>query len=194
MSRYSVTTEELKQQIAGGDTESLSLLYDRYFSKLKLYGLQFSPKLDSYSIEDSIQELFIWIAKNHKKLAAIDNLEVYLFSALKRNSLKEIGLKNKRDQLKDTFQSNHDAALTKPSVEIKYIESENRNEEAKYITQLLDTLPPQQKEVLYLRNYMDMSFRDIGQLMGLSEQVVRNYNYRAIKDLRSKPLKKQNKI
>ncbi len=194
MAKHTISTESLKHQIADGNIGSLSQLYDRYYMKLKLYGLQFSPKLSSFSIEDSIQELFLWIAKNHKRLSSIDNLEVYLFSALKRNALKEIGVKNRRDHLKGRYLIRHDSDKIKASVEVNYIEAESRIEGTKYITLLLDSLPPKQREVLYLRNYMDMSFRQIGKVMNLSEQVVRNYNYRAIQHLRSQPLTKLNNV
>ena len=50
---------------------------------------------------------------------------------------------------------------------------------------ILNALPPNQKEVIYLRNYVNMSYREIAQVMDLSEQVVRNYGYRAIQKLRT---------
>ena len=194
MSNDTTSTEELKQQIANGDIEALSLLYGRYYTKLKLYGQQFAPQLESYSIEDSIQELFIWITKNYKKLSSIDNLEVYLFSALKRNAMKDIGSNNRRQSLKDRYLNRKHSETKKPSVEIRYIETENRLENTKYVNQLLDSLPAQQKEVLYLRNYMNMKFKEIAEVMNLTEQVVRNYNYRAIKHLRAKPQTKLNNL
>lgn len=194
MSNDTTSTEELKQQIANGDIEALSLLYGRYYTKLKLYGQQFAPQLESYSIEDSIQELFIWITKNYKKLSSIDNLEVYLFSALKRNAMKDIGSNNRRQSLKDRYLNRQHSETKKPSVEIRYIETENRLENTKYVNQLLDSLPAQQKEVLYLRNYMNMKFKEIAEVMNLTEQVVRNYNYRAIKHLRAKPQTKLNNL
>lgn len=188
--KYSTSTQELKHQIADGKVDALCQLYDRYYVKLKLYGLQFAPKLNSYSIEDTIQELFLWISNNHHKLAKIKNLEVYLFSALKRNAIKEINVANRRSELLDGFFNKSDFDTKEDSAEIRYIEDEYKIYNAKYVTRLLDSLPPKQKEVLYLRNYMNMSFKEIGEVVNLSEQVVRNYNHRAIKHLRVSPLKR----
>ena len=56
-----------------------------------------------------------------------------------------------------------------------------------YVTNLLESLPPNQKEVIYLRNYINMSYAEIAQVMNLSEQVVRNYAYRAMTKLRAQP-------
>ncbi len=102
--------------------------------------------------------------------------------------------KNRPDHLKDKYLHRTNYDIKKTSVKIRYIEAESKIEGAKYATQLLDTLPSKQKEVFYLRNYMNLNFKDIGKVMDLSEQVVRKHNYRAIKSLRSQPLSKLNNL
>jgi RNA polymerase sigma factor (sigma-70 family) len=177
----------LKCRIAKGDADALDQLYRRYYVQLKLYGLQFNEKLNSYSIDDSIQELFIWIAKNHERLNEIDNLEVYLFAALKQNIYQEISRKAIRKKVKNKFINTKKLETLETSVENKFIESEEDLIRKNYIAKLLNSLPPNQKEVIYLRNYVKMSYREIAQVMDLSEQVVRNYGYRAIQKLRTLP-------
>jgi len=186
--------EGLKTRISNGDTAALNILYTYYFKRLKLYGIQFSPKLNTFSIEDLIQELFIWIAKNHKKLKEIENLEVYLFCALKKNIHQEIYKNENRQKLKNRFLKSTNADLLERSPEKKIIESEKTTNENSYVTSLLNTLPPKQKEVLYLRNYINLSYREIATVMNLSEQVVRNYGFRALQKLREKALRNANKI
>jgi len=185
MEDYSKNIEDLKIKISDGNFEALNELYEYYFKKLKLYGIQFSPKLISFSVEDLIQELFLWMAKNHQKLKEIDNLEVYLFCALKKNIYQEIYKKQNRNNLQNRFLKSTFSNNLESSPESKFIESENKSNENNYVTNLLNTLPPKQKEVLYLRNYINLSYREIATIMNLSEQVVRNYGYRALQKLRT---------
>ena len=181
----------LKIKISKGDANALEQLYRKYFKKLKLYGLQFSQKLSTYSIDDTIQELFIWIAKNPQALKNVDDLEVYLFSALKQNVYQGISKRDIRKKVKHKYLQSTLFDKEETSVENNYIQLEENTIKNNSIVHLLNTLPPNQKEVIYLRNYVNMSYRKIAQVMDLSEQVVRNYSYRAIQALRKKATQKK---
>ena len=185
MDRQNKSVAELKVRISSGDFKALDELYNSYYKKLKLYGQKFSPKLVSYSVEDSVQELFIWIAQNHRNLKTIDNLEVYMFSALKKNIYQEIQKKDKRQKLKDRFFQTTTSETHENSIEHKLISAEETTSDKSYLESILNALPPQQKEVLYLRHYIGMCFKEIASVMDLSEQVVRNYSHRALKNIRA---------
>ena len=187
MDGFSEKIDSLRIKISEGDFDALDQLYRDYFSKLKLYGLQFAQKLDSYSIDDTIQELFITIAKKHTLLKEVKNLEVYLFSALKQNIYQEISRKENHKKIKNKYFQSTTSNSNEISVERKFIESEDKMNRRNYVTNLLESLPPNQKEVIYLRNYINMSYAEIAQVMNLSEQVVRNYAYRAMTKLRAQP-------
>ena len=177
----------IKTAIAKGNADALAHLYKLYFSKLKLYGLQFSQKLNTYSVDDTIQEIFIWLAKNPKALKNVDNIEVYLFSALKQNIYQEIHKNEIHKKVKRKFTESNNFPIKEFPIENKIIESEEHTTQTNYISHLLESLPPNQKEVIYLRYYVNMSYREIAQVMDLSEQVVRNYAYRAMQQLRKQP-------
>ena len=136
------------------------------------------------SVDDTIQDLFLWIAKNPQKLKEIKNLEVYLFSAFKKNIFQEIYKYENQQKVKNHFLESTDFESSESSPENKFIESERISNDSLLIQNLLNTLPPKQKEVLYLRNYLNMSYGEIAEIMDLSEQVVRNYGFRALQKLR----------
>ena len=185
MEKNSKFIEDLKVRIAEGDFEALNLLYKYYYKRLKLYGNQFSPKLIGMSLDDTIQELFLWIAKNPQKLKEIKNLEVYLFSAFKKNIFQEIYKYENRQKVKNRFIESTNFESYASSPENKIIESERTSNNSILINNLLNTLSPKQKEVIYLRNYLNMSYNEIAEIMELSEQVVRNYGFRALQKLRT---------
>ena len=175
----------LKNRIAEGDLTAMNQLYQAYFQKLKLYGVQFSPQLISLSVDDTIQELFLWIAKNHQQLHEVDNLEVYLFSALKRNIYQDIHKGKSQKNLLVLYSNANDPDSHETSEESKMIESENQHLDKQLVKRLMDNLPNKQREVIYLRNYVNMSYKEIGEVMQLSEQIARNYGYRAMQSLRN---------
>ncbi len=177
--------QELKKRISKGDFNALNVLYKLYYRKLTLYGIQFSPQLSSLSVEDTIQELFLWISQNHNHLAEIENLEVYLFSALKRNIYQDIHKVQSRKKLMVLYSYNTTTDTHESSKENKIIDTENSHHNKQVVQQLLSSLPEKQKEVLYLRNYVNLSYKDIAEVMNLSEQIVRNYSYRAMQKLRT---------
>lgn len=183
--------KELKRRIEKGDFVALELLHKSYYRKLKLYGIQFSPKLSSLSVDDSIQELFIWLYKNYRKLNTIKNLEVYLFSALKQNIYQDIHKVQSRENLRVLYSRNTIQEKYEHSDETKFIRSEKKEQNKLLVKNYLDALPDQQKEVMYLRNYVNMSYREIADVMKLSEQTVRNYSHRALQKMKERVLENQ---
>jgi len=180
--------EELKQRIILGDSKALDILYLENFNKLVQYGSRFHPQSSTISIKDIVQELFIWIAQNQLKLKNIDNIEVYLFSALKKNIFSEIKKNKAKQSIKDKFIATYLNRQNRyeDSVESQLIVKETSNHNKTKIDQLISALPAAQQEVIYLRNYVNLDYKEISKIMNLSEQVVRNYSYRAMQKMRNK--------
>ena len=186
MSLSKASINELKERIIQGDFAALDKLYRIYFDKLRLYGFQFLPKENKHTTEDTIQELFIWIAKNTHRLSSIDDLEVYLFSAFKKNKIHEQHHQTNKLLLKNKYLKQTDSYSKKveDSVENNYIEKEEQDLTHQQVAQLMSQLSPAHREVLYLRHFADLDYKSIAQIMRLNEQVVRNYAYRALQKLR----------
>lgn len=176
---------DIKRRIQEGDAQALSILYKSYFKKLKYYGLSLVQPSNLLSLDDIIQDLFLWIAGNPTKLIEVSNLEVYLFVSLKRNIFNKLSLQKSKEDIKvryDLYQKKE--APIEPSVEQKYINKESQKLHQTAANTFLNQLPPNQKQVLYLRNYVNLSYKQIAEIMNLSEQVVRNYAFRALSKLR----------
>lgn len=187
MSESKASIKSLKERIVEGDYTALEKLYRIYFNKLRLYGFKLSSKENKHTVEDTVQELFIWIAKNTHKLASIDDLEAYLFSAFKRNRIHENKHQKSKQLSKNKYlkQSDFDATRIEGSVETSYIEKEAKNSTQQKVGKLMNHLSSAQREVIYLRHFADLNYKTIAEIMGLNEQVVRNYAYRALQKLRS---------
>ena len=74
--------------------------------------------------------------------------------------------------------------LLEPSVEDQYIDDEYSLNRKKLVEQILSSLPPRQKEIIYYRYLQELDFDEICTLMQLNYQSAQNLLQRAIKKIR----------
>ena len=168
----------LWDQFRNGDEESFVRLFKNYYSNLYHYGCKISR--DTTLVEDCIQELFIEMWRSNGK-AEIISLKAYIFKSFKfklLRALSKIGKMGKlmADQNVDTFQLSHEAFLMN--------EQENKILIQK-VQDALDQLSPRQKEIVYLKFYMDLSYQEVSEIMNINYQASRNLVYQSVKVLKN---------
>lgn len=183
--------EELKklvQRLAKGDATAIDVLYRLYFKRLKAYGRQIAGKHKGDLVITVIQEFYMWLVKNHQKMEAIEDFELYLFKSVRLNILSTLKKQEQKDLVAKKYlaTSHLNKPQTAPSPEKQLIDQENIQLQKDFIAQELDKLPTYQKEVLYLRYFQNYSYREIGTILSVSEQVARNYAYRAVKGMKGR--------
>jgi RNA polymerase sigma factor (sigma-70 family) len=161
-----LTDHELINLFIGGNVNALETLVLRH--KDKLYtSIHFLVK-DKYLAEDIFQDVFIRIIDTVRSGRYTDegkflpwamriahNLCVDHFRKVKRTPTIKTG----EDQ--DIFEVLN---FTEPSAEDKMIRNESHNR----VRVMLDKLPEDQREVIILRHYADMSFKEIADITGCS--------------------------
>ena len=145
--------------------------------------LQFHPMLfafgkkiisDDYIIEESIQELFLYIYEKEINLASIKNLSAYLFTAFRRRIL----LKKQNPQFKEL------------STDIQFVsndfiqKNELQQQKNKQLSSMLNDLPWRQREAIYLKYFNKLSAKEIAEIMNIQPQVVSNTIYKALKKMK----------
>ena len=168
----------LWDQFRNGDEESFVRLFKNYYSNLYHYGCKISR--DTTLVEDCIQELFIEMWRSNGK-AEIISLKAYIFKSFKfklLRALSKIGKMSKlmADQNVDTFQLSHETFLMN--------EQENKILTQK-VQDALDQLSPRQKEIVYLKFYMDLSYQEVSEIMNINYQASRNLVYQSVKVLKN---------
>lgn len=163
-----------------GSDQAFSDLFDLYSDTLYKYGLKFN--LDSDLVKDSIQDVFIHLY-NHKNLPDVDSPKFYLLRALKNNLLNKLA---KQKQIPTI--SFHDLPFI-VEYEISDIESvtegDDRDDIEEKLRLVIELLPPRQKEALYLKFQLDMSYEEVSSMLNMNYQSTRNLIHRAIKNVRS---------
>lgn len=161
-----------------GNDQAFEKIYTIFVDILYRYGQKFTK--DDQLVKDCIQELFIEIYHRRNHLGQTNNIKLYLLKSLKRSILKSL-----RTNIE--FSSIDDAGI--PFL-IAYSDNDNNLEEEQNtlkttaIEKALAELTPRQKEAIYLRYYIGLPYEEIGEILDLNYQSVRNLVFRAVEKLR----------
>lgn len=149
-----------------GDENALAVLIERHQSKI--YGFIYNKLNDRDAADDIFQDTFIKVIKT-----------------LKSNSYNEEGkflpwvMRIAHNLVIDYFRRNKKMPMMRETDEysiFSYLTDSSQNVEGRIITEqvendlqkLIEALPDDQKEVLTMRLYRDMSFKEIAELTGVS--------------------------
>ncbi len=160
-----------------GDEKAFEALYNEYVDDLFSYGIKYH--LDKDAVLDCIHDLFVNIF-NNPKIAKEVEIKFYLYSSLRRRLNK---IKNERDRYQINILPEELLSISSPELDLIKKESEKLN--LIRINKQIERLPKRQREVLFLRYYMDFSYEEIASIMEVSIESCRTLSYRAIKQLKN---------
>lgn len=164
---------ELWNTFVSGNKEAFSNLFRRFYPLLFQYGSKIVA--DAVVVEDAIQELFaeIWQKPTTQPLYSV---KAYLLQALKFKLYKTF-----RDKKRTLSEEEAEGHVFELSQETLHVAMEDDEERIKKIYAALDQLSPRQKEVIYLKIYKGLSYEEVGEIMNINYQVVRNLLCAALK-------------
>ncbi|KYP14766.1 sigma-70 family RNA polymerase sigma factor [Flavihumibacter sp. CACIAM 22H1] len=159
-----------------GDRDAFSELFRKYYSPLFLYGNKIVQ--DTTILEDCIQELFFELWKSRNQVVVV-SVKAYLFKSLKYKIYRALNQRKIHPEtlLKEemNFELSHDTLL---------IHKEEEQERAKQVIKAFDQLSNRQKEVIYLKYYLGLSYEEVSEIMEINYQVARNLLYLAIRSMK----------
>ncbi len=160
----------LWKRMKSGDHESFSKIFKSYYPRLYAYGMKLKPFPDF--VRDQVQDLFLFIWQNREGLGDVSNLKAYLFTSLRRRIFLQ---KNNRVQtnLLDSISDEETQALVFDSDEFVDRELISVNLKEKLIKNL-NALPVYQREIIFLRFYHHLTYREIAGVINIKEQSVKN--------------------
>lgn len=169
------TTTAVMVMEAGGDANELSLgnLYDAYARSLYRYAYAITRSAED--AEDALQEVFGKIVGDRKPLRSPEAVKSYLYTAVRNASYSILRSRRRRHDLAQAWAD--DCPGICPDTAEGIIQSQ-------VVRQAFSALPTDQREVLVLKIYDQMSFKEIAEAIGCSiNTVASRYRY-AIAKLR----------
>ena len=156
----------LVKNYIGGDENALASLINRHQSKI--YGFIYSKVTDRDIADDIFQDTFIKVIKTLKCNAY--NEEGKFLPWVMRIAHNLIVDHFRRTKKMPMFRETEEFSIfsimsdNSPNIESRIITSQVEND----VKRLIEELPEDQKEVLQMRMYQDMSFKEIADVTGVS--------------------------
>jgi RNA polymerase sigma-70 factor (ECF subfamily) len=167
---------ELISLLITGDKAAFTEIYNRYAKNL--VGFASSKLFDLEDARDIIHDLFVKLWKDRATLVITGSLRSYLFTAVRYGVVDKIRRKVTRQ----------DYALALQSLAEQYDHSIEQHLAAKELQQAIEKalaeLTPRTKQIYQLSRNEYYPIEEIAQMLGLSEQTVKNQLTTALKHLR----------
>ena len=168
-------------QFINGNRAAFNEIYNEFVVVLFAYGLKVTN--DRELVQDCIQELFINLYRYRENLIRPEYLEFYLFKSLRRIIIHELKKEKQISKVSEedflSFQLNFD-------LEDQLMEQESADRRSNSIKELLAGLDSKKRELLYLKFYSGLNYREIGALLGIKPDTAKKQVYRLLDDLRDR--------
>ncbi|MGL5729560.1 MAG: RNA polymerase sigma factor [Bacteroidales bacterium] len=174
-----MTDIEIWERIENGDKKAFELLYRRYYSPLLNYAISFN--YDEELVKDSLQDLFIKIFTNPKKMNALPYVKAYLYRCL-INSLKD---KKKTAKKTEDFEDELIRyGISDQNLKALFKEGDEDLKKIRRLHSAIDKLSDNQKNALSIRFVQEFTWKEMSLILDISEQSCMNLIGRTIIKLR----------
>jgi RNA polymerase sigma factor (sigma-70 family) len=168
--------DDAMSRVAEGDSSALAWLFDRH--KARLFGFLYHMTGDAPLAEDLLGESFLRLYQARGRYRSGAGFLPWLFCIARNLARGE--LRRRTVQTRACRKLVEEAALEigGPSGEAE------RAEICERVRAALLALPEDQRTALVLKEYQELSYREIGEVLGCSEEAARARTYRARQSLR----------
>jgi RNA polymerase sigma-70 factor (ECF subfamily) len=140
------------------DTDSiLDRLYDRY--SRSLYRFAFAITGSSEDAEDAVQEVFIRLAREIRRLRGVESFKAYLFTSTRNAAYSILRKKKRKSELHQAMCSEFMSQMAGAG--------NDAHIDASLVCRAMADLPVEQREVLVLKVYDEMTFKEIADTTGI---------------------------
>ncbi len=174
---------QLVKGLKNNDEIAFKVIYNKYFSRLYYFILEFIPIEDL--AENIVQDSFFTLWNKRGELADDSRLGAYLFTVAKNNCLYRLRDQRYRQRLFDSGDFGETELEMNASV-LGSLDSSTYtfDEIERIIQETLEQLPPQCKKVFMLSRFEDRKNKEIAEELNISVKVVEKHMTKALKIFR----------
>jgi len=171
-----LTDSQLIREIKEGRIELYSVLIERYEKKIQMFIMHLlrSYKMEVYA-EDICQETFYKAFKSLKTFRDEEaTFSTWLYTIARNTALSELRKSRYSEvSLEDNVTAPQISTILLPEQELL------RNERAQKVREAINTLPEKQRSALILREYEQLDYREIAQILDSSVSSIKSLLFRA---------------
>ncbi len=177
------TDDELIAEYRNGDETAFRTLIERYLNQIQRFSFRMSNKNDTAS--DITQETFVKVWKNLHKYEKENTFKSWIFT-IARNTAIDYLRKKKALNFSDFDNEDGKNFITETIADQDTIPEFliEKAENKKILDDALETINPLEKEVLLLHYQEEMTFENIGKMVGEPLNTVKSRHRRALAKLR----------
>ncbi len=161
--------DEAMGRVAQGDADALATLFDRH--KQKLYGFLYHLVGERTLAEDLLGETFLRVYRARGKYRAGSGFIPWMLAIGRNLALGEL---RRRSVLSRAHER-----LSRQAAAWSEEWRPEQCEEREQVQRALAGLPEDQRSALLLKEYQELSYREIAQVLGCTEEAARARTYRA---------------
>lgn len=172
---------EVWTRFRSGDQAAFSEMYKEFIDSLFAYGSKITR--DRELVKDCVQDIFVDLQRLQPNLHHPEYIEFYLFKSLKN----AIFHKTKENKRTNSLPIEEMVVFDlKFNIEQNSFDLESDSLRLEKLKQILQTLDPQKRELLFLKFSTGLNYVEIGHLLGLNPDTVKKQVYRTLDNLRGK--------
>jgi len=175
-----IDNNRFRELLLAYPAKAIELLYETYYNGLTRLALRFTR--DEITAEDIVQEVFLYVWKNHKRLGQYheQSIEHYLTRAVRYKAISHYKQKIKLSIELLEFRNNSTSSWRVNSAESGMMEREIINE----IRLVIATFPKRERECLLMKMDKEMTPDQIAEVQKVTRKAVERSLTSAYKRLR----------
>jgi RNA polymerase sigma-70 factor, ECF subfamily len=169
---------DLLDALQGGQTQALGMLYDRY-SRL-VYSLAFKILANSEEAEDVTQDIFLTLWQRNTYNPARGSLSSFLTTMTRSRAIDKLRSRGTRHRFLQKWEgmARSETVMTTP------LEQISLGERSQITRSALETLPPNERQVLEIAYYEGLSQSEISQRLNIPLGTVKTRSRQGLLKLR----------
>ena len=164
----------LIEAFQNGDEFAFVGIYNRY--KGPVYAFCVKMLLDTEQAQDVTQETFLRIYENRDRLLKTSSFKSWMFTIARNQCLNALRRRKRLISLDPTLESSL-LAIDTP------ISKMEKSEQVQFVTQFLQLLKPEYREVLVLREYQNLTYEEIAAITRSTISAVKSRLFKARRKL-----------
>ena len=155
--------------------------------KNELYRLALRITLNRAEAEDVVQETLIKVWNRRERWDEIESIEAFCLTICRNISLDKMKkAENQNQSLNDEHDAPDRSYASNPG------EQAEQHDKIQLIRRLINTLPEKQRSVMQLRDFEGKSYKEIAEILAISEEQVKVNIFRARQTIKQKFLETEN--
>lgn len=165
-------------RIAKGDKEAFDVFFKHYYPKLVQFANLWVSSREQ--AEDIVADVLTNLLVHKERVFVLDHFEAYLYSSVKNRALSTL---KKLQKMVPEREEDHQPLQVSTSDPYQLLE---QREFLEFVAQIIENLPPKRQMVFKMIREEGLSYREVADLLDISERTVEVHLKLAVKDLRTR--------